>query len=243
MDIKIIILICIFMVSVFSIVIDIIVWIYKDSKARGVEPLLWVLIAIFGSPLIGLILYLAIGRKEEKVQCYNCGIMVMKSAKFCNNCGNAIQCKENNNRKSGKVYIIIGIVCTILAIASIVSAVTLDILGSNLHITSGYTVSSYETTFNNTWKYNFSRASDNYTSYKTLKYRDEDESLYIESQWDKGDIEVYLIQNDKEEKIQISNCSSEYRIPLDNYSKGKIEIKLVSKGAENAKLKFSIKNN
>ena len=59
------------------------VWIYRDCKQRGGNAVLWVIICIAASPVIGLILYLVAGRREIRVPCQNCGAMIENRAVFC----------------------------------------------------------------------------------------------------------------------------------------------------------------
>jgi uncharacterized membrane protein YhaH (DUF805 family) len=47
----------------FVVNIIILIWVYRDAKAHGANPVLWALIVFF-TGVIGLILYLLLGRKS-----------------------------------------------------------------------------------------------------------------------------------------------------------------------------------
>lgn len=65
------------------------IWLYKDSRLHGQDPVLWVLICIFASPIIALILYLAFGRKQTLLPCQSCQQPIPHTAQYCEHCGAA----------------------------------------------------------------------------------------------------------------------------------------------------------
>ena len=68
--------------------IAMIVWVAKDSKARGVEnSIIWVLLVFFTS-VLGLVIYILSRPKGDKVACPSCGNMRLKSLARCPHCGN-----------------------------------------------------------------------------------------------------------------------------------------------------------
>lgn len=87
------------------------IWVYKDCKSRGENPLLWILLLFCTSLFLGLIIYLVIGRENKDI-CKSCGNLVSSSAKYCETCGadlknrnNKLLSKQSNNHK----YVIAGI--------------------------------------------------------------------------------------------------------------------------------------
>ena len=63
------------------------VFVCRDAKARGMEPLLWTLLAIFAPGFIGLIVYLVVRRDHFKLMCPGCGGEVQQTFVSCPTCG------------------------------------------------------------------------------------------------------------------------------------------------------------
>ena len=66
------------------------IFVYKDSKKRGMEPVLWTLIVIFVPNFIGLIIYLVV-RSTYKInnvelRCKSCGKSIQSDWKICPHC-------------------------------------------------------------------------------------------------------------------------------------------------------------
>lgn len=62
-------------------------FVYRDAKARGMEPLLWTLLAVFAPGFIGLIIYLVVRRDHFRLMCPQCGCEVQQGFVSCPNCG------------------------------------------------------------------------------------------------------------------------------------------------------------
>lgn len=106
------------------------IWVYKDCKLRGENPLLWLLILFFVSGFLGIIIYLVV-RREKNKKCENCGYLISNSAKYCENCGLETQNSNNDvlvKEKSNRKYIIAGLTsfCMIIVtvIVMIISAIS-----------------------------------------------------------------------------------------------------------------------
>ena len=63
------------------------VFVYRDANARGMEPLLWTLLAVFAPGFIGLIVYLVVRRDHFKLICPQCGKVNQHNSKYCDECG------------------------------------------------------------------------------------------------------------------------------------------------------------
>ncbi len=74
----------------FFLMIGIGVFVYQDSKTRGMEPVLWVIVAILVPYFIGLIAYLLI-RQPIQVTCPSCSNRVSADAAFCPRCGKELK--------------------------------------------------------------------------------------------------------------------------------------------------------
>lgn len=64
--------------------------VYRDAKARGMEPMLWTLLVVFAPGFIGLIIYLIMRRDHIKLSCPQCGNEVRQGFVSCPNCGHKL---------------------------------------------------------------------------------------------------------------------------------------------------------
>lgn len=71
------------------------VFVYQDAKARGMEPLMWALIAVLAPSFIGLIIYLVVRRDHVVLNCPNCGGEVQENFVSCP------QCRQKLNANCG----------------------------------------------------------------------------------------------------------------------------------------------
>ncbi len=78
--------------TVLFVWIGIGVVVYYDAKRRGMEPLLWALVAALVPYLLGLIAYLVV-RQPIQTVCAVCGQPFTATDIFCRNCGHAVQAK------------------------------------------------------------------------------------------------------------------------------------------------------
>ena len=72
-------------------------YVWGDAKRRGMNALLWTLLAVFIPSAIGIILYFIL-REPVPVPCPSCGAPASKGHAFCARCGAAVrracaQCK------------------------------------------------------------------------------------------------------------------------------------------------------
>lgn len=83
-------LILIIVVAIAIVVINIalLVWVARDAKARGLDPVRWIVLVLF-TGLIGLIIYLFSRPKGNLVQCSRCGSKRLETGAECPHCGNA----------------------------------------------------------------------------------------------------------------------------------------------------------
>jgi hypothetical protein len=66
------------------------IWVYKDSKSRGMNEMLWGLITLF-TGLFGLIIYLIVKNKTRF--CHECGHKAGKEDNYCIECGALLKLK------------------------------------------------------------------------------------------------------------------------------------------------------
>ncbi len=76
-----------FMLLATAVPVIIGLFVYRDAKARGMDPLLWTLLAIFAPGFIGLLIYLIMRRDRVRLTCPGCGGEVQQSFVSCPRCG------------------------------------------------------------------------------------------------------------------------------------------------------------
>lgn len=74
-----------------GIPICIAVFVYKDAKMRGMEPILWALVAALIPSFIGLIIYLIVRSGHSAWHCAHCGAPVEEQYAVCPQCGAALK--------------------------------------------------------------------------------------------------------------------------------------------------------
>ena len=67
------------------------VFVYKDAKMRGMEPILWALVAALIPSFIGLIIYLIVRSGHSAWHCARCGAPVEEQYAVCPHCGAALK--------------------------------------------------------------------------------------------------------------------------------------------------------
>jgi uncharacterized membrane protein YhaH (DUF805 family) len=76
-------------VVVFVAQIAVLIWVARDSKARGMDGAVVWMIFVFLVPVIGLIVYIFSRPQGALVKCASCGNMRLQAAARCPHCGNA----------------------------------------------------------------------------------------------------------------------------------------------------------
>lgn len=66
-----------------AIPICIAVYVYQDAKRRGMEPILWALVAAIVPWFIGLIIYLLVRSGHSALHCAKCGAAVEEHYTVC----------------------------------------------------------------------------------------------------------------------------------------------------------------
>jgi membrane protease YdiL (CAAX protease family) len=84
-------LIIIFIIAMLCLYIYAIIWVYKDSKKRGQEPIIWILVILVGG-LVGIILYLVLRKslKPSSGDLFNISSNKSYRPRMCPACGRSI---------------------------------------------------------------------------------------------------------------------------------------------------------
>lgn len=63
------------------------VYVYRDANRRGMNALLWTLVAVFAPSLVGLLVYLLVRGNYSDLRCPNCDAPVKEQFVICPRCG------------------------------------------------------------------------------------------------------------------------------------------------------------
>lgn len=118
------------MLCMFTMLISIFVWTYKDAKSRGLNAIVWTLIVMFVPNLMGLLLYFIVGRRESRIICSKCNSSAPFPAKYCNNCGSEIYKENVTEYKGGKTLLIVIITCVSIVVISLISLIVFAIVSN-----------------------------------------------------------------------------------------------------------------
>lgn len=225
------------------------IWIYRDCAKRGENGLLWMIIVFIATPILGIIIYM-ITRGENRILCRYCGYRIKASARYCENCGEENQGRQEEMavQKSSKGFgfMIAAILSGILMIGCFISFVVLafttdDFLDKNTWNT-GIIMSSIENKWGDDWNLSFKYASEGFR--KSAKFRIDDNQAVLHAQisCEEGQLIMHIIQDEKEEIIDVSNLKEPLVYPLTEYQAGKIKVVLEINGAKNVKSKIEMEN-
>lgn len=67
------------------------VYVYRDATRRGMNAVLWTLLAVFAPGLVGLIIYLLVRNNYSDATCQKCGKPVRESFAVCPHCGTPLK--------------------------------------------------------------------------------------------------------------------------------------------------------
>lgn len=84
---------------ILFVAIGIAVFVYHDAKQRGMEPLLWALVAALVPYLLGLVAYLVF-RQPIQGTCPACGRQFAALDVYCRYCGHAVQAQCPSCRRA-----------------------------------------------------------------------------------------------------------------------------------------------
>jgi DNA-directed RNA polymerase subunit RPC12/RpoP len=89
-----------------AIISAISVFVYKDASKRGMDPWMWMTIAVFVPNLIGLIIYIIVRKNTNSYEyrCINCNKPVSSEFNVCPYCGSAlnVRCPECGRKVSSE---------------------------------------------------------------------------------------------------------------------------------------------
>lgn len=237
------------------------VWLYQDSKQHGQEPVLWVLMAVFASPIVALLLYFIFGRKNVVDPCPACQYPVARSARYCGNCGaaNPTFGEPAPRRKiggAGKAAIVTGVLALVLLVCTFVGlivysvsemggatgAVRVDGGSVGLPITNtwkpevntGWVIMRSENRSNGVWNFYMSKTSNGYHSSSEFDLDDPAGRTLMAAVESTGEtLELELIQDGAVvETYILSGAEDTQALSLAGCEPGTVVLRLVNRGAE-----------
>lgn len=75
------------------------IYVYKDSRRRGMNVVLWTLLSAFAPGFVGLIIYLIVRSDSSGTRCSSCNGLVRESFAVCPHCGTSLKehCRTCNS--------------------------------------------------------------------------------------------------------------------------------------------------
>ena len=233
-------------------------WVFEDCKKRGEDAVLWVILIFITGTFVGLLLYL-LRRSEVKRDCPSCGHRISLRAKYCEECGNLVENREEvmlmEKRTHHLKYLICGTVCAVLMLTCLVGFCVSLASGEGVNNSvsadknlwnSGVITMSVETKLGNTWKVRFNSASNGFVKEAKMKIDDiSEEKLYADISCGEvpegAELILWLVQGEKAESINVTNLSEPLEYPLNEFQQGKIRIRLQINGVKEVKSQIQIK--
>jgi predicted nucleic acid-binding Zn ribbon protein len=216
-------------VAMLSLFVFLGIWVYKDAKSRGLNPALWtviVLVAIQG--LIGLLLYLLVGRRSPQIACPECSAMTSEKAPFCEKCGKPIEQERVEKRKSAKKWLIAMLIAFIIGIMFVAGSLGSFFKGGFPdRIPDNISIGKIEKGFTKRWNVTFYRSTE--TLSRTVRIRnDAPDTLYLSGSCEKGSMILVISMDDEVLIYDMSDQAEEIQIDLSGLDDTVVRLKLVN---------------
>ncbi len=233
------------------------IWVYQDAKERGERAWMWVLILLLSSPIVGGIIYLIV-RKEERIPCRFCGWMLERGSFYCNRCGKAnpfcdpgsgyredlpVQ-QEEGQRKRNRRGLIWVVVSSLLLVFSLIGTIVLAVNGTGdlFADSSGWVMMNLESSWDNVWKFQYSKASENYRTSSSLKVEQPHQQvLAVSLTFEQGEtMRMKVSQGEHEMEIELESREQTQYFPLSQFEPGKIQVSVWGNGAQGVKAQVTV---
>ena len=243
------------MASSLAFLVLLAIWLYRDAKLHGQDPVLWVLICIFASPILALILYLAFGRKKTLMPCQSCQAPIPHTAQYCEHCGAAneqygqpLPRRKMNGFLKGAIATgavsLLSVVFMFVALfafamnagggSQVTGSTSVPIHGASVTVNSGWALVSIENHDNGVWNFTLNKSSNGYHLDSAFTLDDPSTRTLMASAECTGGPLLLNISQDGQlvESIDLSRAESQpVAIPLDGCTAGTVSLQLVNEGA------------
>jgi hypothetical protein len=230
----------IFVVACIGMIVFLATWVYKDAKARGLNAPLWTIVVIIaGQRLIGLLIYLFVGRRETKITCPECAEKTSMQAKFCDKCGKPVNKDLVAKPKSEKKWLIALLVAFIVALITGIGTMGIVFkVGYEGRLPGNVSIGKMEKRFGDQWKVSVMRSNETLNKTVTIKSGDP-KTLYFDGSCEDGSMVLVITLDDTTLTYEISEQSGEVTVNLDNYQTDSFRLTLINNNVKNGKFNSS----
>ena len=225
-------------------------WVYEDCGKRGDDPILWAIVVLVATPLIGWMIYV-LRRPEIKRDCPACGHQISLRAKYCEECGTHMENKEDDTimvkqETHHLKWIIGGVISMALMLVCLTGFIVTVAAGNNINTNAasnervwntgviGMTTSSF---IDGVWKLKFGSASEGFIKEQNMKIQDADTQMLhadisCKTVPDGATLVLWLVQGDTARSVDVTDLSEPLEYPLDEFENGKIHVRLQINGVK-----------
>ena len=225
-------------------------WVYEDCGKRGDDPILWAIVVLVATPLIGWMIYV-LRRPEIKRDCPACGHQISLRAKYCEECGTHMENKEDDTimvkqETHHLKWIIGGVISMALMLVCLTGFIVTAAAGNNINTNAasnervwntgviGMTTSSF---IDGVWKLKFGSASEGFIKEQNMKIQDADTQMLhadisCKTVPDGATLVLWLVQGDTARSVDVTDLSEPLEYPLDEFENGKIHVRLQINGVK-----------
>ena len=228
-------------------------WVYEDCGKRGDDPILWAIVVLVATPLIGWMIYV-LRRPEIKRDCPACGHQISLRAKYCEECGTHMENKEDDTimvkqETHHLKWIIGGVISMALMLVCLTGFIVTAAAGNNINTNAasnervwntgviGMTTSSF---IDGVWKLKFGSASEGFIKEQNMKIQDADTQMLhadisCKTVPDGATLVLWLVQGDTARSVDVTDLSEPLEYPLDEFENGKIHVRLQINGVKDTR--------
>ena len=224
------------MLALVSIIVFLGIWTYKDAKEKGLNAVLWTLVVVLGSQhLIGLLLYILVGRKNAKITCPECSAQTSAKAQYCEQCGKAIDRAKLPVPHSAKKWLTAMLAAFLVFVIGMGSGIAVMIINNAVPaIGENISIGKIESGFGNEWKISYASSTETIT--KTIKIdKNGPETLYFTGSCEEGS--MLLVVKTDDEIITYPVNAQETKIPLDASKTSSLTMELINSKAKNGEFR------
>ncbi|MDE7067437.1 MAG: zinc ribbon domain-containing protein, partial [Schaedlerella arabinosiphila] len=225
-------------------------WVYEDCGKRCDDPILWAIVVLVATPLIGWMIYV-LRRPEIKRDCPACGHQISLRAKYCEECGTHMENKEDDTimvkqETHHLKWIIGGVISMALMLVCLTGFIVTAAAGNNINTNAasnervwntgviGMTTSSF---IDGVWKLKFGSASEGFIKEQNMKIQDADTQMLhadisCKTVPDGATLVLWLVQGDTARSVDVTDLSEPLEYPLDEFENGKIHVRLQINGVK-----------